>query len=324
MTHRIEIGLALWSMRTSVQAMSSWPQHYQDLLDDARLAESLGFDSLWIAEHHFWYDGWCPQPLVAAAAALGATSRLRVGTAMHLLPQHDPQRVINEIRTLRDLHGPRLDFGASLGYRDEEYDGVGVPRTERGRRMSHHLDQLLDSFDDEPLPVYIGGLADAAVRRAGRRGLGLLLPNTLKDNEVARRAEAAASEAASHGLATGRTGMLIDTWIAESAAAAEAARGTVAQHYREYTGAWYRTDGQPMHTRPDLLNRQSARTRAAAAIGSPGDIVDRLQQLASLGVNTFVLQVIGDRTPEEYRTMMRSLAEDVLPHLQATVPRSVV
>ena len=45
---------------------------YQLLQQDASLAEALGFHSLWLAEHHFWYDGWCPAPVAAAAAVLGA------------------------------------------------------------------------------------------------------------------------------------------------------------------------------------------------------------------------------------------------------------
>ena len=52
------------------------------------------------AEHRLWYDGWCPQPLVAAAAVAGATERLRVGTAMLLLPQHDPHRIAAAARDL--------------------------------------------------------------------------------------------------------------------------------------------------------------------------------------------------------------------------------
>ena len=63
-----DVGLALWSMqRTQAVPSPGWPQLYADLIDDSRAAEDLGFDSLWLAEHRFWYDGWCPQPLIAAA-----------------------------------------------------------------------------------------------------------------------------------------------------------------------------------------------------------------------------------------------------------------
>lgn len=322
MTNQVQIGVGLWSMRASVANSASWRELYADLMVDARLAEELGFDTLWVAEHHFWYDGWCPQPLTAAAAALGASTRLRVGTAMHLLPQHDPGQVVDELRTMRRLHGDRLDFGVGLGYRDEEYDGVGAPRSERGRRMSHHLDDVL-AATDRSVPVYVGGMADAAIRRAGQRGLGLLLPNTLKDDEVVRRIDMAASEAQANQRVPGRVGMLIDAWVLDDEEDDHAVRDQLARHYREYTGAWYLVEGQPMHNRPELLDRQSSRTKAAAVVGDAAQVLDGLLRLTSIGVDTFVLQVRGDRTPADYRRTMRVLARDVLPTLRDAKVRDV-
>src|SRR6187200_422679 len=131
--------------RTQAVPSPGWPQLYADLIDDSRAAEDLGFDSLWLAEHRFWYDGWCPQPLIAAASALSSTRRLRVGTAMHLLPQHDPLRSATAFHTLRSMFGDRFQLGVGLGYRDEEYDGVGLARARRGRLMDSALDVLFDT-----------------------------------------------------------------------------------------------------------------------------------------------------------------------------------
>jgi hypothetical protein len=161
-------------MRSSGPA--SFTSAYADLRQDAALAEELGFDSLWLAEHHFWYDGWCPQPLVAAASALAVTAGLH-GTAMHLLPQHEIATVIRSARTLLNLFGPRLELGVALGYRDEEYDAFGVSARQPGARMSAHLDQLLA---EQPGPartaVWVGGIAEPAIRRAGQRGLPCCCP----------------------------------------------------------------------------------------------------------------------------------------------------
>src|SRR5207253_3165092 len=85
----IEIGLALWTMQSTAGAPASHSALYRHLPDDARLVEALGFDSMWFAEHRFWYDGWCPAPLVAAASAASATTSLGIGTSMVLLPPHD-------------------------------------------------------------------------------------------------------------------------------------------------------------------------------------------------------------------------------------------
>jgi alkanesulfonate monooxygenase SsuD/methylene tetrahydromethanopterin reductase-like flavin-dependent oxidoreductase (luciferase family) len=315
----LQVGLGLWSMRSSAYMPKSWTTLYEEFLADARLAEDLGYDSLWVAEHHFWYDGWCPQPLIAAAAALGATSRLRIGTGMYLLPQHDPETVSRDVTTLLECFGDRLDLGVALGYRDEEYDAVGVARSSRGKLMASNLDRLLHDNSARwgtPPPIYVGGIADPAIRRAGRRGLSLLLPNSLADREVVARRRIAAEEAAAAGLQAGRTGMLIDVWVTDDRRFAERFREHLVVNYREYAGAWFKLQGEPGFRRPDLLDRQSARTRSTAVIGSAGYVRDRLIELRDLGVDTLVLQVRGDARPELYRGMMAALAQDVVPALR--------
>jgi luciferase-like monooxygenase len=93
----VDVGLGLWSMRSPVAEDATFEQFYDDLITDGQLAEHLGFHSLWVAEHHFSSDGWCPAPLVAAAAVLGATNTLHVGTGIHLLPLYDPIRALAEV-----------------------------------------------------------------------------------------------------------------------------------------------------------------------------------------------------------------------------------
>lgn len=316
----MQVGIGLWSMRSTVYSPAPWPQLYARLREDAALAEELGFDTLWLAEHHFWYDGWCPQPLVAAAAALSATSTLRIGTAMHLLPLHDVDVVSRDLVTIGELYGDRFDLGVGLGYRDEEYDGFGLRRDQRGALMSAHLDALLTAHSGRwhsPPPVYVGGLADAAVRRAGRRGLGLLLPNSLSLQEISLRRETAHQESTAAGLAPGRIGMLVDVWITSgSQRENDRVLDRLVTSYREYAGAWFQLQGEQGFSRPDLLDKQSARTRAAAIVGSPDVVVERLLALRAAGVETFALQIRADLTAPVYRKAMRDLSRHVLPALR--------
>jgi alkanesulfonate monooxygenase SsuD/methylene tetrahydromethanopterin reductase-like flavin-dependent oxidoreductase (luciferase family) len=83
----LRLGLGVFGMQAVPQRPDHHAKLYRDLLDDAELAESLGFDSIWLSEHHFWFDGYCPD-LVAAGAIVGRTKRIRVGTAVMLLPMH--------------------------------------------------------------------------------------------------------------------------------------------------------------------------------------------------------------------------------------------
>ncbi|MGI9614901.1 MAG: LLM class flavin-dependent oxidoreductase, partial [Acidimicrobiales bacterium] len=76
----MKIGIGLWCLQSTATAPRSFTTAYRHLLDDARLAERAGIHSLWLSEHHGYYDGYCPALLPAAAATLAVTDRLEVGT----------------------------------------------------------------------------------------------------------------------------------------------------------------------------------------------------------------------------------------------------
>jgi len=316
----VEVGVSLWSIQATAAAPALWPSLYARLQADALAAERLGFDSLWVAEHRFWYDGWCPQPVVAAAAALGATTRLRVGTAMHLLPQHDARRVGDAARTLELLSGHRFDLGVGLGYRDEEYDGLGLARRDRGRRMDAALDCLLTAGTAGP-PVWVGGMAEAAVSRAARRGLSLLLPPSLHAAEVAAVVDRARQEALGAGRELGRVGIVKDTWTltgdsrAQERERAWFERGIDA-HYREYAGAWWLLRGTPGFEQPELLDRQMRRSVDACVVGTADEVTAELAGLVAAGVDLLVLGVSSDVTRPRYPDVMTQLADEVVPALR--------
>src|SRR5260370_39394494 len=94
-----------------------WGRAYRDLREYAVLMEDLGYDELWLSEHHFFYDGYCPALLPAAASVLSVTERLRVGTGMLLLPMYDPRRLSAVTADLSSRSRGRLDLGAGMGYR---------------------------------------------------------------------------------------------------------------------------------------------------------------------------------------------------------------
>ncbi len=182
----LRLGLGIFS----IQAVPQRPDHhvklYADLLDDAELAESLGFDSIWLSEHHFWFDGYCPADLAAAGAILGRTSTLRVGTAVMLLPMHSVEKVAADATTVNRLGDGRLVLGVALGYRDAEFDGFGVRRKDRGKLMDSMLPRLADASraSDPPYVVYVGVATAVAAQRAGRLGLPLFADSTMNVAEL--------------------------------------------------------------------------------------------------------------------------------------------
>src|SRR5207248_2401257 len=159
---------------------------YRDLLEDAELAESLGFDSIWLSEHHFWFDGYCPSDLAAAGAILGRTSKLGVGTAVMLLPMHPAARVGADAATLSRLGEGRLSLGVALGYREPEFDGFGLRRKDRGKLMDALLPELaaLCAVARPAVPIYVGVATAVAAQRAGRLGLPLFADSTMNPDEL--------------------------------------------------------------------------------------------------------------------------------------------
>ena len=310
----IDVGVGLWAMRSTASTPAGFPTLYRDLQDDARLVEELGFHSLWLSEHHFWYDGWCPALFVAAGSALGATSSLHVGTGVFLLPLHEPARIAAAVRTLEVLAPRRFELGIGLGYRDAELDGLGISRKGRGRRVEEALDASADAWDGPPR-VWVGGIAERSLRRAGERGLGLFLPSSMRPAQLQEVIERARETAAAAGMPLGRIGVLKDAWLTAPGEDAVRARGRLTEQTREYAGSWWLLHGRLGFDVPELLDAQMIRSQETALVGPPEAFVEAISELASIGVDLVVLQVRLDAAPGGYRGQLRALAGEVLPRV---------
>lgn len=307
----MDVGVGLWTMRSTAAAPAAPVAMYRAMREDAVLAEELGFHSLWIAEHHFWYDGWCPSPLVAAASVLAVTSRLRVGTGIHLVGLRDPDELAGEVAALQRLGGGRLEHGVGLGYRAAEYDGFGLSRRVRGARMDAALDRLIAM----PAPrarVWVGGMARAAIERAARRGLGLMLPSTLSTRQLADAIALARETGAACGQAPA-IGVMKYTWPTDGTPAGRRrAEQALDRWTREYAGAWFPLKGRPGFDSPELLDAQMRRSADTALIGHPSEIAAEIERFAAAGVELCVLHLLGDGRLAGSREAMRALAEHVL------------
>src|SRR5215468_3286725 len=100
---------------------------YREHLEEAVLAEELGFDNVWASEHHFSEDAWNPSPVTFLAAVAGRTERVRIGTYVLLLPLHNPVRIAEDIAVLDNISGGRVDLGVGVGSSPEEFRTFGIP-----------------------------------------------------------------------------------------------------------------------------------------------------------------------------------------------------
>src|SRR4029077_21272239 len=113
-------------------------------LREAQFATSLGFDSFFMGEHHFAYDGYCPSLLTVASRLLAATTDLVVGTGIMLLPLHDPQRIAEAAEAISSFAPGRLRIGVAGGWREVEYVASGLELSDRARLMEEYLAALVD------------------------------------------------------------------------------------------------------------------------------------------------------------------------------------
>lgn len=190
--HRIRFGL--WY---DFRNPSRWRQDpatlYRATLDQIVRAEALGWDDVWLSEHHFVEDDYSPSLLPLAAAIAARTERVQIGTSVVLLPLHDPLRIAEDAATVDVVSNGRLQLGLAIGYRREEFTGFGIARQERAARMNEALPILRRLFAGErvstdgpyyrytevtlrPRPIqpsptlWVGGFSSPAVRRAARLG----------------------------------------------------------------------------------------------------------------------------------------------------------
>src|SRR5215831_18607363 len=153
-------------------------------LDLARLAEELGYNRYWVAEHHGTPMLACASPEILVAEAANTTTRIRVGSGGVMLSHYSPFKVAEQFSILAGLHGPRIDLGVG---RAPGADLETIYALQRDRRQPlpddfvEQLDELLhyfseDGFDRLPAPpaapeIWILGMSPETAVWAGERGL---------------------------------------------------------------------------------------------------------------------------------------------------------
>lgn len=164
----------------------------------AQAAEALGFHNVWLAEHHFSTYGYLSRPAQLATYIAAKTTRLRVGTAVIVVPLHHPLVVAEEIATLDLLSGGRLDVGLGRGYQHYEFERFGLELESSRARWEESVDVILKAFGGRPFsydgkffkipetsvfpqplqqprpPIWITAQSPDSVEAAVRRGFNVL------------------------------------------------------------------------------------------------------------------------------------------------------
>jgi alkanesulfonate monooxygenase SsuD/methylene tetrahydromethanopterin reductase-like flavin-dependent oxidoreductase (luciferase family) len=126
-----------------------YPELYREILDQIVRAEELGYDNVWLAEHHFADDGYNPSPLTTAAAIAARTSRIRIGTYVLLMPFRSPVRVAEDATCIDIISNGRFDLGAGQGYAANEFAAHCMNRAERSARLAEGVDLVRRLWTEE-------------------------------------------------------------------------------------------------------------------------------------------------------------------------------
>ena len=124
-------------------------RRYRDFIAQIELGDILGFDTAWLGEIHFSRAfSILADPLMVVAAAAQRTTRIRLGTAVTLLPLHNPIKIAEEAATADILSDGRLEFGVGRGVA-YQYRGYGIPLEESRERFEEALDFIIQAWTDE-------------------------------------------------------------------------------------------------------------------------------------------------------------------------------
>ncbi len=307
----MRLGVGLWCLQSTATAPRSFTAAYQDLLDDARLAERVGIDSLWLSEHHRYYDGYCPALLPAASATLSVTERLRVGTGVLLLPLHRPARVAAAAVELNRRFAGRFELGVGMGYRPTEFEARDLSMDDRLTRMVAGLDHLAT---DPPAPMWVGVGTEAAARRAGRRGLGLFISGAFAkpvvDTLIAAHRGAWDEAGRPGGDRPPPVGLLRNLWLADSPSERRRALDWVRSSYLVYAGlGWGAADTGVDFTA--AVESSMDEVEASALVGSADEVAAGLNEY---DVDLVVARIAYDQPPRSALTeVVERIGTELVP-----------
>ena len=271
----------------------------------ARLAEDAGFDYLACGEH-LAFHGPTTNAFVSLAFAAGVTSRIRLLSAVTLLPLYQPVIAAKLVASLDVLSGERFTLGVGVGGEyPKEFEAAGVPVTSRGARTNEALDvidRLLTGADaggvtiaprpSRRTPFWIAGRRGAALRRVARWG-DAWLPYLRTPEQVA----AGRAEIETHRPGwPGRTALFAFITVDHDG---DRARATAA----ERVGRTYRQD----------FSSFAAKYLIA---GTPAECVRRLREYVAAGVDTVIFRIACPRRDAE--AMLDLIASDVVPGVMAS------
>jgi len=317
-------------------------QGFRDYLDYCVEAEAFGFHSSFLVEHHF--TGWnqVSATLMLQTALAMRTTTLRLGSAVIVLPWHNPVLLAEQAATLDLISGGRLDFGIGKGYRHSEFKGFVVPPDEADARFEEAVEVIARAwtsrqrfshrgkfwrFEDivvEPPPAqqphppfWVAAASEASIRRAAARGFNLILDQYASTDAIGARIALYRSARLAQGLPFDPMQVAVarQLYVARDRADAEAALARQA-NYTQRTVDVSRAPDRKGGSHVLAYADKAGGTEEHALFGTPDEIGAQLTALHHAGADYVLLTIFGgkDQLRRFAREVMPGLADPPPPH----------
>ncbi|MGH7037296.1 MAG: LLM class flavin-dependent oxidoreductase [Stellaceae bacterium] len=324
----------------SAQARRAGPetdssQGFREFIDNNVEAEALGYYSTFLVEHHFTGFGQVSASLNLLTWLGARTRHLRLGTAVLVLPWHNPVLLAEQAATLDLLSGGRLDFGIGKGYRHNEFAGFCLPMEEADARFEEAVAVITRAFTaDAPFshrgrfwqfdniivepptaqtphpPFWMGAGSANSVREVVRRGYNMLLGQHSLAEEILEQVAQFKREVEAQGRVFNPMQVAVARaiHIARSQADKEAAIERRYQGHMRINALARRADGET-RSRYILDDEKEARHVSAesALYGTPDEIIEKLDALRRGGVEYVIINFGGSREN------IRRFAREIMP-----------
>jgi alkanesulfonate monooxygenase SsuD/methylene tetrahydromethanopterin reductase-like flavin-dependent oxidoreductase (luciferase family) len=334
---------------TSAQASSNdlgpeTGRGFRDYLDFNVEAEALGFQSSFLVEHHF--TGWnqVSSTLMLLMALAMRTKTLRLGSAVIVLPWHNPVLLAEQAATLDLISGGRFDFGIGKGYRHSEFNGFQIAPEEAEARFEEAIEVMTRAwtkrerfshrgrfwhFEDivvEPPPaqkphppLWVAAGSERSIRRAAACGFNLILDQYASPQIIAERIGIYKAERKLHGLGFDPMQVAVarQIYVARDQADKQAALARQAAYTKRTVDVSRAPNGKG-GTRPGshvlAYADKAGRTEENALYGTPNEICAMLEVLQEAGVE-YVLLITAGGIEQLHR-----VAREIMPAFTHSMP----
>ena len=327
-------------MRFGIVPNWSWPTdgdaraQMDRTVEQARVAFEGSYDTVWMSQHYVseGYNHFQTIPTLARMANVAGEKNL--GTSVYLLPLHHPVIAAEQFATIDKMFDGNLDVGVSLGYKDDEFDSIGISKSDRVGRLVEGVRLLrrlwneddvtyegryfgVDGVSIDPKPdgvsIHLGGNAPKSVERAGRMGDGWIVSGRTTPDEAA--------ELRAHyerGLEDDREGLVSlnrETFVAETQ---EEAEEVAREGMRSRAKKWLERGATDTQSQVDDLETYVDEMLRQRFVGTPEQVVDRIEDFRdSVGVEN-VICVYNWRhvDHDDVLDSIELFGEEVVPHFE--------